>query len=251
MAWVSASILLMLRRLLPPLLAFVIFLAGCQSPNRPVDLSLYAAPVRVACVGDSINAGSGTKDRATQSYPAQLARMLGAQWKVGNFGRSGATLLAAGDKPYRKTEEYGKALAFQPDVVVIMLGTNDSKPFNWVHGADYERDYRALIHDFAALPSHPRIWICRPMPAWPPSGYNIVPETIALEILPRVDRVARDNGTGLIDQSAALSAHHDLVPDHVHPNADGARILAATVCRALTGNSAPVSAPSLGTTEHH
>ena len=57
----------------------------------------------VACVGDSITYGSGIADRANDSYPAQLERMLqefDPQWKTRNYGVSGATLLRHGDKPY-------------------------------------------------------------------------------------------------------------------------------------------------------
>ncbi|OYP74897.1 hypothetical protein CIK94_07310 [Prevotella sp. P4-51] len=36
-----------------------------------------APPVRVACVGNSITYGTGIQDRARDSYPAQLERMLG------------------------------------------------------------------------------------------------------------------------------------------------------------------------------
>ena len=88
---------------------------------------LHAAdPIRVACVGDSITQGAGAG--AGMSYPSQLQTLLGEQYKVGNFGVSGRTLMQKGDHPYRKEGKYQQALEMLPQMVVIMLGTNDSKP---------------------------------------------------------------------------------------------------------------------------
>lgn len=213
----------------------LVFSAGCSSsPDRPVDPARHAAPVRVACVGDSITQGNGA-----ESYPAQLGALLGPRWEVRNFGRSGATLLAAGDTPYRQQAEFSAALAFQPDVVIVMLGTNDSKPWNWRHRDRFASDYAALLREFAALPSRPRIWICRPMPAFPPSGWEISPDVIEREIGPLVADLAQSERTGLIDQFATLQGRPDLAPDHVHPNVGGARLLARAAYRALTGRPAP------------
>src|SRR5947208_169754 len=86
--------------------------------------------VKVACVGDSITAGAGVKD-AKNKYPAQLGELLGTGYDVKNFGNSGSTMLDDGDKPYKKQKSFTDAVAFAADIVVIKLGTNDSKPQNW------------------------------------------------------------------------------------------------------------------------
>ena len=87
-----------------------------------------AAKIKVACVGDSITQGSGIKDPAKDSYPAQLQKLLGDNFEVKNFGHSGRTLLYGGDAPYIKSPKFKQAQDFNPDVVIIKLGTNDSKP---------------------------------------------------------------------------------------------------------------------------
>ena len=76
--------------------------------------------VRVACVGDSITYGAGLSGRETNSYPAQLGRLLGANYDTRNFGVSGATMLRHGDLPYMLRGEYTNALDFAPDIVVIL-----------------------------------------------------------------------------------------------------------------------------------
>src|SRR3712207_5545352 len=87
----------------------------------------YKNVFRVACVGDSITYGAGVSGREKNSYPAVLGQWLGTKWDVRNFGVSGATLLKKGNRPYWKQQKFADALQFKPDVVIIKLGTNDSK----------------------------------------------------------------------------------------------------------------------------
>lgn len=191
------------------------------------------APTRVACVGDSITHGSGTKDPKTQSYPVQLGKLLGDKYTVENFGVGGATLLNHGDKPYQKQKLCKEALDFKPDVVVIMLGTNDSKPQNWKYKDQFVADYKDLVEQFQKLPSHPKIFVCLPPPV-PGKGNFGINEAGVEEEMPMIKSIAADGHAGVIDVYAALKDHADLLPDRVHPNVDGAAILAKTVADALT-----------------
>src|SRR5689334_20904819 len=94
-------------------------------------------PTHVACVGEGNTAGYGASS-SNKSYPADLAGMFGSGVQVGNFGHSGATLLSVGDLPYINQTEYTNATTFVSGAgagavvdVIIMLGTNDSKSYNW------------------------------------------------------------------------------------------------------------------------
>ncbi len=189
-------------------------------------------PIRVACVGDSITAGVGASKG--NSYPDQLGRMLGAEWTVRNFGVSGTTLLNHGDRPYQKQGAFKKALEFQPNIVVIKLGTNDTKPQNWKFKDEFVADYKDLIGQFAKLPSRPRIFICRPAPV-PGKGNFGINEAGVLEQLPMLDKIAAEENATVIDIYAALKDHPEMLPDRVHPNTAGATIMARTVFKALTG----------------
>ncbi len=202
----------------------------------PIDPSAYKEPVRVACVGDSITQGAGAE--AGKSYPSQLQELLGAKWKVGNFGVGGRTLLRKGDLPYRNEKAYRDALAFKPDVVVIMLGTNDTKPQNWKHEADFAGDYRDLVKSFMALESKPRVFVCRPCPV-PGEGNFGINEKGVQAWIPRVNALAEELGLGVIDMHAALADKPQLLPDRVHPNTEGAREMAKAAFAALTGKPAP------------
>lgn len=203
-------------------------------PMSPIDPSTYKAPVRVACIGDSITQGSGAAKG--QSYPAQLQKLLGASWEVGNFGVSGRTLLKKGDFPYWKEKAYQKALQFKPDVVIIMLGTNDTKPQNWKHEAEYVADYTALIESFQALESKPRIYVCRPCPV-PGAGNFGINEAGVQEQIKRLDSLAAKMKLGIIDMHAALADKPQLLPDRVHPNTEGAAEMAKAAFAVLTGKN--------------
>ncbi len=211
--------------------------APAQSPdvNAPIEVQRYTAPVRVACVGDSITAGSGTKVRELESYPAQLQRMLDEHWwLVGNFGVSGATLMNNGDKPYQKLSAFQDALKFNPDVVIVMLGTNDSKPQNWRFQEQFVADYLDLLGKFKALPKVPRIFICRPVVVIGAGAYGINGAAVADE-LPLLDAIAKEAKVGVIDMRGAVGADAALLPDNVHPSTAGANRLARAAYRALTG----------------
>ncbi|MEO7101081.1 MAG: GDSL-type esterase/lipase family protein [Luteolibacter sp.] len=201
-------------------------------PQSPIKISAYKSPVRLACVGDSITQGSGAAKG--KSYPAQLQELLGGGWQVGNFGVSGRTLMRSGDFPYWNEAKFKQAQEFKPDVVVIMLGTNDTKPGNWSHKDEFEKDYRDLVKTFQNLQSKPRVFVCRAVPVPEPGNYGIN-EAAIQEQIPMVEKLAKDLGAGVIDMHAALMGKENLLPDHVHPNTEGAGEMAKAAYKVLTG----------------
>ncbi|HEY0456077.1 MAG TPA: GDSL-type esterase/lipase family protein [Verrucomicrobiae bacterium] len=204
---------------------------------RPVRAEDYKHPVRVACVGDSITYGAGVEGRQSNSYPAVLGRMLGSKFVVKNLGVSGATLLKQGDKPYWTTPDFSKVTNDAPDVIVIKLGTNDSKPQNWgKHAAEFENDLRAMLEVFGQLPSKPRLWLCLPVPVYD-TRRGINEPIVAGEIIPIIQKVAHEKNLPIINLHEALKDKPDLFPDKVHPNAAGARLMARAVYSALIGHA--------------
>jgi acyl-CoA thioesterase-1 len=198
---------------------------------RPAD-----AAKRLTCVGDSITFGSGTKSPRTDSWPAQLGRMLGSSYVVSNFGVSGTTLLNEGDHPYQKTGAMRRALDSKPDMVVIMLGTNDTKPQNWKLKDKFVADYKNMIDQFKQLPSRPKIFICLP-PFVPKTGNYGINEAGVVEQMPLIRQIAAEEKVEVIDNYAPLKDHADLLPDNVHPTTDGATLLAKSVFAAVTGKA--------------
>lgn len=119
--------------------------------------------VKIACVGNSITYGAGIANREKNSYPAQLQYYLGENYEIRNFGQNGTTVLTQGDHPYVQTKVYKDSKEFLPDIVLIKLGTNDTKPQNWKYKEQFAKDYQALIDTYRALPSHPQIILLTPV----------------------------------------------------------------------------------------
>lgn len=199
-------------------------------------------PIRVACVGDSITAGVGTKNAKTESYPSVLQSKLGDKYEVRNFGVPSRTMLKKGNPSYWRESAFQDAQTFKPDIVIIMLGTNDSKhpsaeepkaTNNWRFKADYVRDYEEMIGLFQKANDKADIFVMQPVPAFP-GRWGVNDETVHTEIGPMVAQVAKDTGAHLIDLYTPLQNQKALFPDTVHPNAAGAKLVADTVFKALT-----------------
>ena len=194
--------------------------------------------IKVSCVGNSITYGMRLDDRERESYPAQLQALLGDRYEVGNFGKSGATLLRHGHRPYFAQEEFRQAMDFAGDIVVIHLGINDTDPRNWPHFQDeFVGDYLALIDSLRSVNLKARILIARMTPIGSDHARFISgTKTWHGQIQEAIETVAEASGVELIDFYEPLYHYPWMFPDAVHPNAEGAGILAKTVYQGITGD---------------
>lgn len=203
-------------------------------------ISVAQSKIKIACVGNSITAGYGL--HAGEDYPSQLQILLGNQFEVHNFGISSRTLLSKGNLPYVKEKQYSEALEWNPDVVIIKLGTNDSKPLNWKFESEFMSDLKMMILRFRQLPSRPKIYLCYPIPVFShaPSfhpEWGINDSIIAKGIIPKIKMVQKQMHTFLIDLRTPFLGHEEWVFDGIHPNATGANVLAKEVYRYLKVSS--------------
>lgn len=194
----------------------------------------------VACVGDSVTYGEGIPDRASNSYPTQLAGILpmlqgfDSEWETQNFGVSGATLLRNTNKPYVVQNAYNHALASEPDVVVIELGGNDTARASTSQiEQHFIPDYLALIDAFAQLPSQPRIFVCLQPPIF--GGNYGSNSTLRDLIFPLIEQLPTYRDVEVIDMHTPMEELGHLFPDYLHPNVEGAGILAEIVAKAILG----------------
>ena len=211
-----------------------------------------APPASVACVGDSITYGYAASSPSA-SYPSDLQRMFGAAVDVMNFGHSGATLLSVGDTPYQQQSEYTAARSFvagaaAPVAVVIMLGTNDAKPQNWMAGgraSQLQDDATALIDHFAQLATHPTIYLGLPPRAFS-NSYGIDGTVLHDQIEPILRDVAAAKGVALIDLYTPTAGHPELFSDGVHPTDAGYTLVAMIVHDALVAGGGAGGASGAG-----
>jgi len=208
--------------------------------------------VRVACIGNSITDGHGIDLATVNGYPAQLQKLLGDGYWVKNFGVSARTMLNKGDNPYMNEMAWRDALAFKPDVVIIKLGTNDSKPENWQYGAEFRQDLEQMITtlrpDLAetakkgkkskktkqgSTEGTPKIYLCTPIPAFKPT-WNINDSVIANAIIPIQQEVAKKYGLQMIDLHTLYAGDgNKMLSDGIHPDARGARRMAEIIAGEL------------------
>ena len=213
--------------------------AAGMLPARAQTPPIQTPPIKVACVGDSITAGVGASGDASD-YPSLLGDLLGPKYKVENFGESGATLLQNGDSPYRQRGSYGRSAAFAPNIVIVLLGTNDSKPQNWARKGEFAADYAALLDYYAALPTHPKLYACLPTPV-PKPNYGIN-EPAVTEELPLIRLAAAEKGATIIDVHGRVPSDNADFVDGVHPNDAGYILLAGAIYQGIT--HAPLILPA-------
>ncbi len=222
------------RNLLVGALALTLVFVPADARRKPK----VEPKIKVSCVGNSITYGMRLDDRERESYPVRLQEMLGDRYEVGNFGKSGATLLRHGHRPYFEQEEFRQAMEFAGDIVVIHLGINDTDPRNWPHYQDeFVEDYLALVDSLRSVNPKARFLIARMTPI----GSNHTrfisgTKTWHGQIQEAIETVAYAAGAELIDFYEPLYPYPWMFPDAVHPNAEGAGILAKTVYQGITGD---------------
>ena len=219
--------------------------------------------VRVACLGNSITDGFGIDMASAYGYPAMLQKKLGDGYWVRNFGVSSRTMLNKGDWPYMNEPAWRDALDFKPEIVIIKLGTNDSKPENWQYNAEFKQDLEQMIFTLrpdlkqyanmpakkaqkamakalakaaksGIAPAKPRILLCTPIPAFK-STWNINDSVIVNGVIPIQQEVAQKYGLEVIDLHTLFANDGDKVlPDGIHPNDKGAARMADIIADALS-----------------
>jgi lysophospholipase L1-like esterase len=181
-------------------------------------------PIRVACVGDSITEGS--------EYPNDLWMLLGKNYTVGNFGHGGTTVSLDTSTSYMSQPTFQEAKEYQPEIVIIMLGTNDALPSFHNYNSSFEDDYTKLISEFQGLASKPQIWLVLPPPILK-NGTGLSTEFFEQNVVPNIEQVANKTNLPTINVYSASVNHPEYFPDGVHPNSEGSQLIANEVYKSI------------------
>ncbi|HRZ96201.1 MAG TPA: GDSL-type esterase/lipase family protein [Paludibacter sp.] len=206
-----------------PLFLTILLLSGCSEKI-----------LKVACVGDSITEGAGLAKQSETSYPVMLDSILGRKYDVLNCGRSATTLQKKGDFPYWISKEFSNIFVFKPNIVVVKLGTNDTKPQNW-NSANFEQDYQSLLDTLNTISTSPRIYLCLPVPVYK-TEWGINDSTLINEVIPIIKKIANQNKLPLIDLYTGMSNQKSNFPDNIHPNETGAKNMAMQIAKKISTN---------------
>ena len=198
--------------------------------------------IKVACVGDSITYGHGIKDWSKNNYPAVLQNLLGDGYHVQNFGVSGRAVQDNSDQPYRAVQQYQDSIAYDADILIFMMGSNDTKPENWFGEDAFKSAMIDLLDDYTQGEDKPQIYICTT-----PSCYflkNSTGEQTNFGLRPAYAEIAANIAQEVADafdypviDIHTLTAENPqwFETDGVHPDNDGAAAIAMAVYQAITG----------------
>lgn len=219
--------------------------AKIREQNEPKKEQPHSEAPIIVALGDSITFGAGVVGtRGTDSWEAKLEKLLGDSYQVLNYGISGATLQNEGDCPYWNMPEKAKqgfpeaALALNPEIVLLMLGTNDSKPYNW-NRERYAEQLDQRVKEIKQTESVKRLILMCPPFACPADGsevvaFDILNETIRDEIVPIVKQCAESNEVECLDLYSTTDGHPEYFMDGVHPNSFGNRVIASEIQKFLS-----------------
>jgi len=185
---------------------------------------------KVACIGDSITWGFTLLNPWRQSYPAQLGRLLGDGYEVRNFGYNDASARFDADTPYVLKGVYRKSLEWNPDIVLIMLGSNDTKKRNWDPEV-FRRDYCKLVESYRSLPSNPRVVLIAPIRIFLVKGIALMglhPDTMEGGVRPAILEIGEEMGLQVVDLVDLFSDSSCCI-DGVHPQLRGTTLLAKKI----------------------
>jgi acyl-CoA thioesterase-1 len=224
------------RTLLALGIAILIVSFGCMVLFSE-SLNIKAKPanlIHVACIGDSITAGSG--------YPVHLQAMLGDCYEVGNFGATGSSVLLNSDTPYMNQSAFQEAKAFQPSIAVIMMGTNDAHEATYESIESFQADYKKLISAYQELESNPQIWLVTPPPIFE-NELDLSAMTLEQGLVLQIKQIADELDLPMIDVNTALINYPEYFGDGVHPNSEGAMLIACEINQAITLNGVTDATP--------
>ncbi len=214
--------------------------------------------LRIACIGDSITQGTGVDDKENDSYPAQLQSILGDDYVVGNFGKGSSYVLKADsnfnlnykDRPqlsYKNTEQYSDSFDFEPDVVVIMLGTNDMRHMSSdAAKAEFKETLKELVESYKELESVQKVYLC--------SNIHVLSTGMAEQLSSGemgrlVKETAESANCGFIDVCANtfdfMSVYMNTTSDKLHPGKEGYAEIAKAVEAGIRGTEAEISVPEV------
>lgn len=196
--------------------------------------------IKVACVGDSVTHGYGISGWSKNNYPTVLGRLLSEKYHVCNFGVSGSTAQDSGDQPYTKTKAYAESVAYEADILIFMLGSNDSKPENWQGEEKFKESYNTLLDTYLQKDKKPNVYLCTVPTAFYPEGvasgltnFDIQPEYVEA-VAELVRKIAAERGFNLIEINDLTENKPELFcKDNVHPNNEGAKAIAEAVFDAI------------------
>lgn len=199
-----------------------------------IIVSFCYPQVKIACIGNSITSGFYLETRET--YPTILSQRLGPTYSVVNYGYPGATVLKKTNNSYWDNVLHGTSVWSYPDVVVVLLGTNDTYERNWyLYGEKFRNHYTEFVYSYING-TNPQVILCLP----PPIFNDVYRDSILKNVInPIIRDVASKTQSGLIDLYSLMNDQSLFLPDGIHPNKFGMEVISDAVYHLVRKYYAP------------
>ncbi len=210
---------------------------------------LAGETIVVACVGDSLTQGTGSTIAAEYSYPAQLKKLLGKGFEVVNCGKASSYVMNLDSQYnvkktspnlwYPNTAEYSKLRVSYPDIIIVILGTNDARSMTEPKAVeDFASSYKALIADFKTFGDNPEIYLSSMIPA---VNADITYDG-TVHVLPEaIENIANELKLPFIPTHKALHNYYCVMlnsNDKIHPDNESYPALAINFYNEVFGGNA-------------
>jgi lysophospholipase L1-like esterase len=234
-------------------------MGGTSTTVQVSDSKLPDSKVTVvACLGDSIT--QGYRSSPGKSFPEALQSLLGDSYEVYNLGVGGTTVGMSDedgqwsqDLMYAQTTEFRESLQISPDIVVVMLGTNDAKTAPPHHewgdrDENFVSEFNNILNSVKQLESQPTVFIALPPPLYVDGNFamnaavinNVLPSVLRdiaaeNELPPVIDTFSALGGTGLShpELMTMVDPGDGYTADGCHPNDAGYDEIARAVYNAI------------------
>jgi lysophospholipase L1-like esterase len=192
-------------------------------------LGMENRKTQIIAVGDSITDESYANGRGWESYTSQLSGLLSDDYIVENYGKAGSRVINTTDKAYVRYVQYADSITSYPDIVLLMLGTNDNTTTST---EVFKADLIELIEKYQSLPTSPEVYVMTMPPRFASATDDTRKDNAALV---QLQKDAADECDAIVidinELPLSLSTDYG---DGIHPNEKGLGIIAKAVYDELT-----------------
>ena len=197
--------------------------------------------VNIGCIGNGVTYGVGVENREKNNFPQQLQYLLGANYKVTNFGVVNAPLLNSGINGYSKSVAFNKSHDLNPNIIFVELGLDEIKVSDTSVISNFTNTLDNIIQSYANLSSRPRIVLLLPLPIFLKDSSLLDNSFIKNKIIPKIQKIAYEKNLEVLDLFSMFIDREDLFLDKVHPSSLGGTLISKRLYELVKLNPAKAS----------
>lgn len=208
-----------------------------KKPSKEDPKVVGTGSIRISCIGDSITYGYGVKKEREYAWPSLLVKELGNDYKTYNYGITRRTLLKEGEYPFDEEPLAKEFWKRKEDIIIMMLGTNDTKGINW-NKELFEKEYLEMVQRLKNKKGNPEVYVVIPPYIFETEITEERPnnEILTKEVIPIIEDVGEKENVTVINTYEITKSHPEWFPDALHPNKEGNEAIAKEIAKGVKRN---------------